>query len=112
MFYVQRDSQGHLIRVEPSSFEGASGTLLPDDHEVQAWLASQAAEDGLLQLKQSDLDMIRVLEDLISVLMTKGVLRITDLPAAAQAKLMSRTQAREALGGISRLINDEETGLI
>lgn len=108
MFYVQRDSQGHLIRVESEPFADASGTLPAEDHQVQTWLASQAA----VQLKQSDLDMIRVLEDLITLLMTKGVIRITDLPAAAQAKLMSRTQAREALGGLSRLINDEETGLI
>ena len=31
---------------------------------------------------------------------------------AAQAKLMDRTQAREALGGLSHLIDDDEAGLI
>jgi hypothetical protein len=56
--------------------------------------------------------MIRVLDDLIQVLTSKGVIRVTDLPPAAQAKLMDRTQAREALGGLSHLIDDEETGLI
>jgi hypothetical protein len=40
------------------------------------------------------------------------VIRVTDLPEAAQAKLTDRTNAREALGGLSHLINDEETGLI
>jgi hypothetical protein len=56
--------------------------------------------------------MIRVLDDLIQVLTDKGVIRVTDLPAAAQAKLMDRSQAREALGGLSQLIDDDETGLI
>jgi len=40
------------------------------------------------------------------------VIRVTDLPSAAQAKLMDRTQARETLGGLNHLINDDETGLI
>jgi hypothetical protein len=56
--------------------------------------------------------MIRVLDDLIHVLTSKGVIRITDLPPAAQAKFLERTQARAALGGLSELINDDETGLI
>jgi hypothetical protein len=56
--------------------------------------------------------MIRVLDDLIQVLTRKGVISVTDLPPAAQAKLMDRNHAREALGGLSHLIDDEETGLI
>ncbi|MNL40461.1 hypothetical protein D3C87_1628100 [compost metagenome] len=56
--------------------------------------------------------MIRVLDDLIQVLTQKGVIRVTDLPPAAQAKLMDRTQAREALGGLSHLIDEDEGGLI
>jgi hypothetical protein len=86
--------------------------LPADDHEVQAWFANEAVEHSLNQLRHSDIEMIRVLDDLIQVLAVKGILRITDLPPAAQAKLMDRTQARVALGGLSQLINDEETGLI
>jgi len=56
--------------------------------------------------------MIRVLEDLITVLIRKGVVRITDLPEAAQSKLVGRSKARDALGGLHRLINDDESGLI
>ena len=69
-------------------------------------------ESSLLQLKQSDLDMIRVVDDLVHLLIIKGVIRITDLPPAAQAKLLTRSQARESLGGLNRLINDEESGII
>lgn len=112
MFYVQRDAQGQLIRVEAAAYAEASETLPADHHEVQAWFANDVVQNSLKQLKQSDLDMIRVLDDLIQVLTSKGVIRVTDLPAAAQAKLMDRTQAREALGGLNHLINDDETGLI
>ncbi|CAH0323484.1 MULTISPECIES: hypothetical protein [Pseudomonas] len=112
MFYVQRDAQGLLVRVEATAYAEATETLPADNHEIQDWFANQAVENSLKQLKQSDLEMIRVLDDLIQVLTSKGVIRVTDLPAAAQAKLMDRTQAREALGGLSRLIDDDEKGLI
>lgn len=112
MFYVQRDAQGQLVRVETAAYAEATETLPADHHEIQAWYANEAVESSLKQLKQSDLDMIRVLDDLIQVLTSKGVIRVTDLPPAAQAKLMDRTQAREALGGLSQLIDDDETGLI
>ena len=112
MFYVQRDAQGQLIRVEATAYAEATETLPADNHEIQDWYANEAVEVSLKQLKQSDLDMIRVLDDLIQVLTSKGVIRVTDLPPAAQAKLMDRTQAREALGGLSHLINEDESGLI
>lgn len=112
MFYVQRDAQGELIRVEAAAYAEATETLPADHHEIQAWYANEAVEYSLKQLKQSDFEMIRVLDDLIQVLTSKGVIRVTDLPEAAQAKLMDRTQAREALGGLSQLIDEDEGGLI
>lgn len=112
MFYVQRDQHGALVRVEAAAYAEATETLPADHHEIQSWFANDLVETSLKQLKQSDLDMIRVLDDLIQVLTSKGVIRVTDLPAAAQAKLQDRTSAREALGGLNHLINDDETGLI
>ncbi|QCI10101.1 tryptophan synthase subunit beta [Pseudomonas putida] len=108
MFYVQRDERGLLLRVEAAPYEGFTDILAADHAEVQAWFAADAVESSLKQLKQSDLDMIRVLEDLIEVLTTKGVISITDLPPGAQAKLLSRSTARKALGGLNNLIADEE----
>ena len=112
MFYVQRDAEGRLIRVEAAAYAEATEMLPADHHEMQAWFASETMAVSLKQLQQSDLEMIRVLDDLIQVLTSKGVIRVTDLPAAAQAKLMDRSQAREALGRLSRLVDDDEAGLI
>ena len=112
MFYVQRDAQGSLVRVEAVPYAEATETLPANHHDIQDWFSDELVENSLKQLKQSDLEMIRVLDDLIQVLTSKGVIRVTDLPPAAQAKLMDRTQAREVLGGLSRLINEEEKGLI
>ncbi|MEQ7920474.1 hypothetical protein ABQX22_14865 [Xanthomonas sp. WHRI 1810A] len=112
MFHVQRDANGEITRVEAASFAEATETLPADDHEIQAWYADEVVEKSLTQLKMSDMEMIRVLDDLIQVLTAKGILNVTDLPPAAQAKLADRTNARQSLGGLSDLINDDETGLI
>lgn len=112
MLYVQRDEQGQLVRVEAANFVGATATLAADALEAQAWYADQQIESSILHLKQSDLDMIRVLDDLLQVLFNKGVLRITDLPAAAQTKLLDRVQTRSALAGRAPLINDDDPGVI
>ena len=112
MFYVQRNADGKLTRVQAEAYAGFTETLPISHPDLQAWFTNEAVSSSLKQLKQSDLDMIRVLDDLIQVLTDKGVIRITDLPPEAQAKLMDRSQAREALGGLSHLVEEDEAGLI
>jgi len=112
MFYVQRDAQGGLLRVEPGHFTEATDSLPTDHHQIQEWFANKKLEGDLDELRHSDMDMVRVLEDLIRLLTLKGVINKTDLPAAAQAKLNNRHVTRAALGGLGQLINDEEAPLI
>ena len=109
MFYIKRDTDGRLLRLEAFAFDDMTGELPNDDNEVQAWLA---AKDSLAHLRQSDLEMVRVLEDLIHALIDKGVLRITDLPEAAQAKLADRSRARDSLGVTRLLVDEDDSGLI
>jgi hypothetical protein len=108
VFYIKRDADGRLLRVEAAAFDGMTGELPDDNDELRAWLA---ARDSLAHLRQSDLEMVRVLEDLVHALIDKGVLRITDLPEAAQAKLAGRSRARDALGATRLLVDDDDTGL-
>ncbi|MNI69980.1 hypothetical protein D3C73_1257610 [compost metagenome] len=121
MFYVQRDTAGQLMRVEAQAYAESTETLPADHPDLQEWFASKLMATSqkqsqqikqLKQLKQSDLDMIRVIDDLIQVLIDKGVIRVTDLPAAAQTKLSDRYQAREALGGLAHLVDEDDVGLI
>lgn len=53
--------------------------------------------------------MVRVLEDLIQVLIAKGTISITDLPVAAQQKLNNRANARQALGGLTQLLGNDDS---
>lgn len=105
MLYSQRDAQGRLVRLEPAPFAGMNGHLEAESAEAKGWFAAQ---DSLYELQQSDAEMIRVLEDLIDALIAKGVVRLTDLPAPAQEKLVLRSQARDSLGGLTQLVRDDD----
>ena len=62
-----------------------------DDPEVRQFL--EQGDDLPSQLALSDAGMGRVTEDLIDVLIDRGVIQFTDLPAAAQIRLMARYYA-------------------
>ena len=88
MVYVQRDAEGRLLRVEHDPFEGMTETLAVESDELHNWLAArEEVKERLASLKESDLELVRVLEDVVSVLVEKGVIRYTDLPDAARRKL-------------------------
>jgi len=59
----------------------------------------------------SDLDsaFVRVLEDLIDTLIEKGVIRLTDLPLAAQQKLGERKHLRQRLNDDLNLLDDDDS---
>ena len=61
-------------------------------------------------LSATDADLARITEDLINVLVQKGVILFTDLPPAAQAKLLARRQTRAAVANSLKLLGDEHEG--
>lgn len=58
-------------------------------------------------LSSSDADFARVTEDLIDILLRRGVIQFTDLPEAVQTKLLQRRQARTTLNQNLKLLADE-----
>lgn len=113
MHFIERDDEGRIVRVEAVAFTGMTEQSAEDTAEISEWLKVDGIRSATIQrLQQSDLDMVRVLEDLIEVLMSKGVISITDLPPAAQSKLLNRAQARQTLSGLEGLISDDDERLI
>lgn len=51
------------------------------------------------ELSITDRDMVRVIDDVINVLLAKGVIAETDLPAAVREKYHGRNKLRQALRG-------------
>jgi hypothetical protein len=52
-------------------------------------------------LAKSDIEMIRVIEDLIELLIHKQLINFTDLPDATQQKILKRKKIRDMLREIT-----------
>ena len=107
MHFIERDGEGRIVRVEAAEFSGMTEQSAETTAEIGEWLKVESLRTATLQRLQQS-----VLEDLIEVLMSKGVISITDLPPAAQNKLLNRAQARQTLSGLEGLIGDDEERLI
>lgn len=98
MFYVSRNDKGKIKALHTESQDDASETLSANHPEVLEFLEKDvASDDALRYLDESDKEMIRVLEDLIDVLVANNIIAYTDLPPAAQQKLLSRQNIRDRL---------------
>jgi hypothetical protein len=109
MPYVSRDDQGHIIDVQERETEAAYEQVGFDDPELVSYLNNGAGQAQLqAQLEASDLDFIRVIEDVITVLIDKRVFMLTDLPPAAQEKLARRYNLRSKLSDLGSIISDHD----
>ena len=106
MPYVKRDEQGRIIAVNLEPGEGLA-ELPPHTPELLEFMRKMGMEQGSLQ--ESDMRLVRVLEDLIDLMIDRDVIRFTDLPLPAQEKLMERRSMRQSLGALDLLGGANET---
>jgi len=112
MPFVKRDATGALAALFRERAAEATEYLAPDHPAVRAFAAAAPAEPtARAQLLDSDLDMIRVYEDLIDVLMEKRLVALTDFPPAAQGKLVRHKRLRDSLHAIGDVIQAEDDGI-
>ncbi len=109
MPYVIRDSDGQIIAVHAIQSERAQEQLPADDAELREFIAATGDSTNLQNvLIASDLELVRVLEDLIAVLIDKRIIMLTDLPEAAQRKLARRYELRSQLNDLGGIIGEQE----
>ncbi|MEO1082532.1 MAG: tryptophan synthase subunit beta like protein [Pseudomonadota bacterium] len=102
MVWVQRDARGKLSGVSLEEMPGFTEQLPDDDAEVLAFVAD-LDQSGLAR---SDLDFVRVLEDLLEVLIRKNLLLFTELPEQAQQKILQRRALRRGSEALD-LVDDD-----
>lgn len=113
MPYVTRDQDGHITALHAGPNGEAAECLAADDPELLAFVGDQVQPEEVRgALKASDLEMVRVIEDLINVLIDNGVLKLTDLPPAAQKKLTRRGRLRARLGGLGDMTPEADEVLL
>jgi len=110
MPFLIRDQDGHVVGMSEVPLDDAAEEVAPDNSELVALLTRTCgaeAADKAQAFLHSDLAFIRVLEDLIEVLIRRGVITLADLPEAAQDKIRQRRALRHWLAGSGGLVGDE-----
>ena len=101
----------YLVRSPDGAIQTLSRQALPDstpvdEHSVE--VTEFLNRNPSAGFNESDADFVRVLEDLIDTLITKNVIRHTDLPPAAQKKLMLRKGLRSRISGALDFLGQDE----
>ncbi|MCB1128666.1 MAG: hypothetical protein KDM81_19375 [Verrucomicrobiae bacterium] len=111
MPYVKRNSAGKVIAVYSEPVEDGLEEVALNNADLEAFLIDDVAvADSDRALMRSDLELARVLEDLIEILIDKNVISFTDLPTAAQSKLLRRHGLRTEFAYVRSLFADEPDG--
>ena len=115
MPYVKRDNHGAIVAVSASAEDGFSEHIDVRDKELNHYLA-QLSSDHLTSDHQSmtetDLDFVRVVEDLVELLIAKNYILFTELPEKAQEKMRKRQAMRGKLGEHLDLLADDDEGFL
>jgi hypothetical protein len=92
MAFVSRDKDGKIITISLLQTDECLEKVDTDSDELRSALTKIVSNSELIS---SDLAMIRVIEDLIDVLISKSLISITDFPESVQLKLLSRKNFRK-----------------
>jgi hypothetical protein len=98
MPYIQRDEKGKIFKASARGLAG--GEQLPHNHpDVLAFLRQrgqdpQQVEVALNELRRTDNEMARAVEDVIMILLKKNIVKMTDLPKQVQDRISFRVKQR------------------
>ncbi len=107
MIYLERDTQGKIIALRREYTPGME-CKQSVDNEILEFLGQQKTDDAVLQiLAATDAGIMRILEDLINLLISKNIIMSTELPEEAQNKLQQRQQIRQKIGKETLIIVDD-----
>lgn len=106
MPYIQRDEYGNIQALSAQPSDGGE-FMAPTNPAVLRFLMQTATTQGAealmsedhLVLQQADLDLIRVIEDVIELLIDKNVFMFSELPLPVQQKLLNKRGHRQRLSG-------------
>lgn len=105
MPFVKRDESGRIDAV--SINESADFDEFVDAESAELEVFFENARPSADSLRESDSDLVRVLEDLIEMLTAKGVIMFTELPESAQQKILFRKRLRKDRTNALDLLGDE-----
>ncbi len=108
--YIKRNEQNQIVAVSKTAEPGVMEFIADDAVELQQFLQTIKSQHQIT-LEETDQAMARVLEDVVNLLVEPGTIRFTDLPDAAQTKLLSRRELRGSRQGIYLLDDGDDLNI-
>ena len=109
MLYVKRDTDGSIISITRQATSDSDEVVQANDEEVIEFIFSNSSTElSKNYLSHTDAEMIRIVEDLVELLIGKNLIMLTDLPEAAQDKILARKQIRSKFNPETHLLVDDE----
>lgn len=107
MPYVIKDQHGKVIVIYEDAQEQGVIWVNDDDPDVELFRKNNNENKAKTSLETSDLELIRVIEDLTELLIKKQIFAFTELPEFAQKKLGKRQKIRNDMISLKTLLSDE-----
>lgn len=108
MPFVKRDASGRIVALFRERSDEAADYLAPSSPEIADFSDPEGGRGERSSMLQSDLEMIRVYEDLIDILISKRIVVLTDFPPKAQEKLVRRKRLRSSLSTLTEVLAPED----
>ena len=109
MLYIKRDTDGSIISISRQAIPESDEVVHANDEEVVEFIFSNSSNElSKNYLSHTDAEMIRIVGDLVELLIGKNLIMLTDLPEAAQEKILARKQIRSKFNPESQLLVDDE----
>jgi hypothetical protein len=106
MAYILRNEQGAIIAASSSTQVDKSWQFIENkDPEYIAFIEAELKQHAAF--RESDIQLARVLEDLIEILIERNLIQFTDFPSAAQKRLNDR-QSMRSKNRLSMIVEDDK----
>jgi hypothetical protein len=104
MPFIKRASDGSIVAASREPLAGLDEEISEEELAASGFPGDSAAGRSLAE---SDLELVRVIEDLLELLVQKGIILFTELPDSAQRKVLARQQLRSQLLESLDLLSDD-----
>lgn len=111
MPFVSRNRSGEITGFSDKSLPGFEEEMLSWAPEFVQFLVDRVPagpEAAREVLAATDMQMLRLIEDLVELLITKQLIKFTDLPPAAAEKYIKRQIARLGLQNASPIVEEHD----
>ena len=106
MAYVLRNDQGTIIAASSTVQVDQDWQQIENKHpEYIAFIEAELKQHAAF--RESDIQLARVLEDLIEILIERNLIQFTDFPSAAQKRLNDR-QSMRSKNRLTMIVEDDK----